>query len=154
MVSTLTIANSILLFLFVSMYLGTGWSLVLFTFPVAPQLTVDNYYLVFVPEVSNATRFFTGMTKVMVASAAVGTVAEWRSGYAWAPAAVLILVVASTVLTVRSIFPYNRRMQEGISNPALLRETLQRWMALNRIRTGLWTAQWLTMAIYFGLKLH
>src|SRR5439155_23075680 len=33
--------NNALLFLCVSMYLGTGWSMVLFYFPIAPQLTVD-----------------------------------------------------------------------------------------------------------------
>ena len=50
------------LFLCVSMYFGTGWSLWLFSFPVTPQLTPAIYYLQFVPQVTAATEFFTQMT--------------------------------------------------------------------------------------------
>ncbi|WP_010099432.1 hypothetical protein [Burkholderia ubonensis] len=64
----LLIANHAFLLLCASMYLGTGASLVLFSFPVAPQLTTDNYYLQFVPQVTAATAFFTVMTKLMLAS--------------------------------------------------------------------------------------
>jgi hypothetical protein len=151
-IQILLIADSILLMLFVSMYFGTGWSMVLFSFPSAKELTVDNYYLVFVSPVERATRFFTGMTALMIITAAVLIVGDWRSGYAWAPLTVLLLVVASTWLTVRWIFPHNRRMREGITDPAILRATLTDWVRLNVLRTALWTGQWLTMAAYFGLR--
>jgi hypothetical protein len=63
------VLNDLLLLACVSMYLGTGWSLVLFSFPIRPRLTVDTYYDQFVPQVTLATRFFTWMTTVMIAAA-------------------------------------------------------------------------------------
>jgi len=69
--------------------LGTGWSLVLFSFPSRAQLTVDNYYEQFVPAVVRATRFFTWMTMVMMAAAIVLIVADWHTAYVIAPAVVL-----------------------------------------------------------------
>ncbi len=67
------------------MYLGTGGSLVLFSFPLAPQLTPDNYYLQFVPQVQAATAFFTTMTKVMLACGLIMLIAEWRQRTRWVP---------------------------------------------------------------------
>jgi len=58
--------NHIVLLLCCSIYVGTGVSLLVFQFPLAPQLTVDNYYLIFVEPVVNATRFFTYMTVLML----------------------------------------------------------------------------------------
>lgn len=153
MVRGLLVANSLLLMLFVSMYLGTGWSLLLFSFPVARDLTVDNYALVFVTPVERATRFFTKMTTVMIASALVMVVGEWGSGFVVFPIVVLLLVVAATWVTVRWIFPPNKVLKDGVTDPAVLERTLRQWMRLNRWRTGLWTLQWLTMALYFGLKI-
>ena len=46
--------NNLFLFLCTSMYLGTGWSLVLFSFPIASTLRTDTYYNQFVPQVQAA----------------------------------------------------------------------------------------------------
>jgi len=145
--------NACLLFLCTSMYLGTGWSLVLFTFPIAPQLTVDNYYLQFVPQVTAATRFFTWMTLVMLVSAVVLFIHERRSSLRWYPAAVFLAVVAATLLTRFLIFRYNAEMAAGIRDPGRLREVLAAWMSTNRIRVGLWTVQWLGVMGYFVHRL-
>ena len=145
--------NACLLFLCTSMYLGTGWSLVLFSFPIAPQLTVDNYYLQFVPQVTAATRFFTWMTLVMLVSAVVLFIAERKSPLRWYPAVVFLAVVAATLLTRFLIFRYNAEMAAGITDPARLREVLGAWMTTNLIRVLLWTVQWLGMMGYFVHKL-
>ena len=145
--------NACLLFLCTSMYLGTGWSLVLFSFPIAPQLTVDTYYLQFVPQVTAATRFFTWMTLVMLVSAVALFLAERKSPLRWYPAIVLLSVVAATLLTRFLIFRYNAEMASGIRDPARLGEVLSGWMTTNRIRVGLWTVQWLAMMGYFAHKL-
>ncbi|WP_224241972.1 hypothetical protein [Hyalangium gracile] len=151
--TVLHMLNACLLFLCASMYLGTGWSLVLFSFPIAPQLTVDNYYLQFVPQVTAATRFFTWMTLVMLVSAVVLFIAERKSPLRWYPVIVFLGVVAATLLTRFLIFRYNAEMASGIRDPERLREVLAGWMTTNRIRVGLWTVQWLAMMGYFAHKL-
>ena len=145
-------ANHSLLFLCVSMYLGTGWSLVLFSFPVAPELTVDNYYMQFVPQVTAATKFFTWMTMLMMVLCLVMAVAEWRTRFRWVPVVVFLAVVAATGLTMWKIIPLNKQMAAHISDPAALTDVLRQWMALNRVRVGLWTVQWGAMMYYFAAQ--
>lgn len=150
----LLVLNHTLLFLCVSMYLGTGWSMILFSFPVAPELTVDNYYLQFVPQVTAATQFFTYMTGLMIVLGVVMCVAEWRSRMRWAPIVVLLGVFAATALTMLFILPYNAAMAGGISDPAQLRDVLERWMTLNRVRVGIWTLQWAAMMTFFAARTY
>lgn len=150
----LLITNHALLFLCTAMYLGTGWSLVLFSFPVAPELTVDNYYMQFVPQVTAATEFFTVMTNVMLVTALVMVWAEWKTAYRWAPITVLLGVVVATALTMLFIFPYNEAMREGITDPAVLDDTLAKWMRLNVIRVSIWTGEWAAMMGYFAAKVY
>lgn len=147
----LLVLNHSLLFLCASMYLGTGWSLLLFSFPIAPQLTPDNYYLQFIPQVYAATDFLTYMTGAMIVLAIVMLVAEWRTGFRWVPVVVLAGVLASTGLTMKFILPYNAEMAAGITDPVRLHLVLEKWMALNRVRVGLWTVQWLAMMTYFAV---
>jgi hypothetical protein len=144
--------NHSVLFLCVSMYLGTGWSLVLFSFPIADQLTVANYYLQFVPQVDAATRFFTWMTTLMIVLNLVMLVAEWKRADRWVPMVVLAGVLGATGLTVWRILPLNAVMASHITDPALLTTTLERWVTLNRLRVALWSIQWLAMMCYFALR--
>lgn len=144
--------NHSLLFLCTSIYLGTGWSLVLFSFPVAPSLTPDNYYMQFVPQVTAATKFFTWLTLLMIVLAIVMLVAEWRSGLRWVPIVVLLGVLAATGLTMKFLLPLNQEMAAGITGQGRLNEVLSKWMSLNRVRVGMWTVQWLAMMIYFAVK--
>ena len=141
------------LLLCASMYLGTGWSLVLFSFPGRDKLTVDNYYDQFVPPVERATKFFTWMTTVMMAAAIVLIVADWHSAYVIAPAVLLAGVIAATALTVKFIFPYNKRMEAHIRDPAELQVVLGKWIRLNWIRTLLWTGQWIAITSWFAVRL-
>jgi len=147
------ILDASVLLLCASMYLGTGWSLVLFSFPGRSSLTVDNYYDQFVPPVERATRFFTWWTVLMMAVAVVLIVAEWHSWYVAAPVVVLLAVIAATALTVKFIFPYNKRMEARIRDPAELQLVLGKWIRLNWIRTSLWTVEWVAIAAWFGARL-
>jgi hypothetical protein len=151
-VSRFFILNDLLLLLFVSMYLGTGWSLVLFSFQIAPKLTVDNYYLQFVPQVTAATRFFTVMTTLMLVSAVIMIVSLWGSALVWLPVIVIAAVIAATVMTIIWILPLNNQMSAGIKDPDQLTNIIGRWMGLNRVRVGLWSVEWLAMAAFFGIK--
>lgn len=146
------VANAILLLACVSMYFGTGWSLVLFSFPIAPQLTPDTYYLQFVPQVQAATRFLTPMTIAMLVSAPLMVWNEWRTGYRWVPIVVLAGIIAATALTEKGIFPLNVEMAAGIKDQTRLTAVLDRWMMLNKVRVCLWTVEWIALALYFAMK--
>ncbi|MGQ1785936.1 MULTISPECIES: hypothetical protein [unclassified Saccharicrinis] len=141
--------NKVVLFACVSMYFGTGWSLVLFSFPAAPELTPDNYYMQFVPQVQAATDFFTYMTMLMMLCCAIFIFGEWKTSLKWYPIIVLTLVILATLLTIYFIFEYNQEMAAGVDDPVRLKIVLNQWMNLNRIRVSIWTLQWVTMAIYF-----
>lgn len=146
---TLILASHMLLFACASMYLGTGWSLVLFSFPTAEDLTPDNYYTHIVPQVQAATRFFTWMTNLMLVLVVVMIVTEWGEPLAWVPWVVLAGIVASTALTILGIFEHNERLADGIEDPEELATTLRAWMRLNIVRVSLWTVQWLALAVWF-----
>ncbi len=150
----LLICNHTLLLACTSMYMGTGLSLVFFNFVIADEMTVDNYYTHFVPQVDAATAFFTYMTVVMMVTAVIMIIAEWKTPYKWIPIIVLALVFLATALTIFFIFPYNEAMSAGITDPTVLTETLSKWMSLNRIRVSLWVVQWLCMAFYFAHKVY
>lgn len=149
---TLVVLNELALFMFASMYFGTGWSTVLFSFPVTPKLTVDNYYLHFVPQVKAAVRTFTIMTTLMLISAGIMVVNERDSDLRWVPIVVGAFVIASTTLTVTLILPINRRMAEGIRDPDELKSLLRRWTQLTLVRVVLWTGEWLALATFFGVR--
>lgn len=144
------ILNAAFLFLCASMYFGTGWSMVLFSFPLVPHLTPDNYYWVFVPEVSAAMTFFTWMASLMIVSSLVMIWMEWKTGIRWVPIVVLLCVLLSGGLTVWLIFPYNHQMAAGIKDPVQLQMILAKWTSLSRLRVGMWTVQWAAMMYYFG----
>ncbi len=141
-----------LMLLFASMYLGTGWSLVLFSFPIEPELTPQTYRLPFIEPVEHATKFFTYMTIAMMIAAAVLIFGEADSSYLWSPVVYLLGVIAATVLTIRFIFPYNKELEGGIADERELHLVLGKWMRLNVVRTSLWTVQWISIALYFVLK--
>src|SRR5579863_4079300 len=146
------LTNSCFLFLTTAMYLGTGWSLWLFQFPVAPHLTPANYYWAYVPQVEAATRFFTVMTELMIASSLVMIWAEWKGGLRWVPIVVLASVLAATGLTIWFIVPYNDAMAAGIKDPVALQSLLAKWINLNRVRILIWTVQWAAMMFYFARR--
>lgn len=141
--------NHSLLFLCASMYLGTGLSLILFSFPTADQLTVDNYYMQFVPQVTAATKFFTYMTMVMLACSAIMIWSEWKTPQRWVPIVVLVAILVVTGLTKWVIFPLNDEMAAHITDPARLKVVLGEWMNLNKLRVSIWCVQWACMMYWF-----
>jgi hypothetical protein len=141
--------NKALLFACVSMYFGTGWSLVLFSFPIAPLLTVDTYYNQFVPQVTAATKFFTYMTMFMMISCIVFIIETWHTKLKWYPIGVLLGVIAATLLTTTYIIPYNEQMAAGIKDAAVLKQVLSSWIKLNIIRVLIWTFQWIILMTFF-----
>jgi len=147
----ITLSDTFLLF-GTSIYLGTGWSLVLFSFRGADDLTIDNYYDRFVPQVEAATRFFTWLTLLMIAAAVVMIIDEWGNRFMVYPIIVLVGIIAATALTEKVLFPLNKAMAAHIRDEATLHTTLSKWMNLNRVRTAIWTVEWAGAAAYFAVK--
>lgn len=141
--------NKVLLFACLSMYFGTGWSLVLFSFPTAHELTPTNYYAQFVPQVTAATDFFRGMTMLIMVCCVILVIEEWKTKLKWFGVGILLAIIVATALTIMYIFLYNRSMEAGISAQAELDLVLKKWMRLNIIRVSIWTVQWLLMMSYF-----
>jgi MFS superfamily sulfate permease-like transporter len=141
--------NHIILLLCCSIYIGTGVTLVFFQSPLAPQLTVDNYYLMFVEPVTRATRFFTYMTILMLICAVVMVVTEWFSGLRWVPVVVLLAIVAATVLTMLVLIPLNNELAAHVTDPARLKVVFREWTIMNRVRASLWFVEWAAMAYWF-----
>jgi hypothetical protein len=146
--------NFALLFLCASMYLGTGWSLALFSFPIASRLTISTYYLEFVPQVQAATHFFTYMTSLMLLCTIIMARIEWRTPERWVPVTVLAAIVLATALTMTVIFPLNQAMAAGITDDRLLRSVLSRWMTLNWVRVALWTVEWASLMAFVLIRAY
>jgi len=145
----LLLLNHVLLLLCCSIYVGTGLSLVFFQLPFEPQLTVANYYPIFVAPMTAATHFFTYMTIVMLICAVIMLATEWLSGLRWPPLVVLLAVIAATLLTIFFIIPLNNKLAAGVADPAELKAIFHRWAVLNRIRFALWIIQWAAVAYWF-----
>ena len=143
-----------LLLLSASMYLGTGGSIAFFQIPSFGEFTVDNYAAYIVEPVARATQFFTVMTMVMYVAAVIMLVAERRSPMRWIPAAVLVLLTGSTLVTIYLIFPYNQEMRDGITDPARLHVVLQDWIRVNWFRFSLWWAMWGCLGVYYSIRLR
>lgn len=141
--------NKSFLFACVSMYFGTGWSLVFFSLPSADSLTPENYYEQFVPPINRATDFFTIMTILMIISAVIIIIEEWKSYRKWYPIGILLAVIAATVLTSVFIFPYNEQLTAGITSQAELQQILGTWENLHLVRMLFWTGEWVLMLLYF-----
>ncbi len=152
MTETANVVVAAFMLLFASMYLGTGWSLVLFSFPLAPRLTPETYALPFLEPIRNATRFFSIMTAAMLVAGAALIVGEADSEYLWVPIVYLAGVIGATLVTVLLIFPYNKELRAGVTDPDRLRVVLRKWMRLTVARVALWTMQWVAVALYFVLK--
>ena len=80
--------------------------------------------------------------------------AERGSAYVIAPAVCLGAVLVATGLTIKFIFPYNRRLAEHVTDQAELQTLLGKWLRLNWIRVSLWTVEWVAITTYFALHLR
>jgi hypothetical protein len=146
--------NDSILLVGVAMYFGTGWSTELFTVPVYPSLTVDNYALHFVPQIKRAVRFFVVLATILWIAAGIMVISEIRTWHVVFPAVVLAALLISGILTMRLIFPINNRLVAGVHDEDELKRLLGRWIRLNRIRLAFWTIEMLGLAAFFGVSVR
>lgn len=145
----LLLLNHVILLMGCSIYFGAGIFLIVFQLPLEPRLTPDNYALVFVEPVQNATRFLTWLTVVMLINVCVMLFTEWFSGIRWVPVVVLLAIIGATVVTVGFLFDYNRELTEGIRDPERLRVVFHNWADLARLRFAFWVIEWCAMTYWF-----
>jgi hypothetical protein len=150
----LLLVSYAVLFAGVSIYFGTGWSTVIFQFPMLPELNVSNYYLHFVPQVANATSFFTVLVPVMCLICLVMLKAEWHTRWRWIPVVVLLAILAASGITYFLIFPINREMAAHITDPQQLAVAINKWVRYTWLRVALWTLEWLVMMCYFAQRAY
>jgi hypothetical protein len=143
-----------ILFFGTSYYLGTGWSTAITQFPIMPKLTVSNYYLHFVPQVAASTGFFNWLVPIMIIAAIVMLVAEWKTRLRWVPIVVLLAIFSSTLITYFLIFPINRALTAGITDPNQFSEAIQGWVRYTWYRIPLWSLEWLSMMYYFAARAY
>src|SRR4051794_36133844 len=132
----LRLTDATVLLLCASIYLGTGVTLAFFLFPIAPLLTPATYREPFVLPVTYATKFFTYMSIVMLLGSIGLVILDWGTTRWLLPGVYLLLTVAATGLTLWRIFPYNRRMAEGITDAAELQDVLSKWRRVNTVRAS------------------
>ena len=146
----LYILNNSLLFMAVSIYFGTGWSTVIFQFPVMPMLTPGNYYLHFIPQIDAATNFFTFLVTLMGITGVIMVMGEWRTRFRRIPILVLLAVAGATSLTWFVVFPVNDVLRRGVTSQAHLMEVVTDWKQLTLIRVAIWSFEWALMMWYFA----
>jgi hypothetical protein len=139
------------LLLFASVYLGMGWSLVLFQFPGATRTTrAQDFPDRFGGPVRRAVGFFSVQTLLMVAGSILLTVDQWdQGGRRYLPLAYVVGVAAATAFTVLTILPVNRALYRDVPDEAQFRRLLSRWIRLNVIRVCLWTVEWIAIVAWF-----
>jgi hypothetical protein len=143
-----------LLFFGASYYLGIGWSTAITQFPVMPKLTVENYYLHFVPQVAASTSFLYVLVPLMFIACGVMLIAEWKTRFRWVPIVMMLALITSSCITYFLIFPVNRELSAGVTDPARFSELIQSWVRYTWYRIPLWTTEWLCMMYYFGARAY
>ncbi|HKP46417.1 MAG TPA: hypothetical protein VJT50_07445 [Pyrinomonadaceae bacterium] len=154
MKNKLLLLSYAVLFAGVSIYFGTGWSTVIFQFPMLPQLNVGNYYLHFVPQVAAATTFFTILVPLMCLICLVMIKAEWSTKFRWVPIVVLLAIIAASSVTYFLIFPINREMAAHISDPQQLTNAVDKWVHYTCYRVVLWSLEWIVLMYYFAARAY
>lgn len=138
------------LLLMASIYLGAGFSLVVFQFPGAGSITPSTFPERMGDPIKRATLTFTIQSTLMLVGGVVLAVAEWdEGGYRYAPLAYVVATLAATAWTVLAIFSVNQRLRKADVDPAEFRRLLTVWMRLNVVRFLFWVAEWLAMAVWF-----
>jgi MFS superfamily sulfate permease-like transporter len=143
-----------ILFFGASYYVGIGWSTAITQFPVMPKLNVGNYYLHFVPQVAASTSFLYVLVPLMFVACGVMLVAEWRTGRRWIPLVMLAALIISSCITYFLIFPINRELSAGVTDPERFTKLINGWVRYTWYRIPLWTIEWLSMMCYFAQRAY
>jgi hypothetical protein len=138
------------LVLFASIYMGSGYSLVVLQFPGAlKSVNAGNFDDRLGGPIRRATITWTVMVILMVAGGIVLTVHEWdHGGYRYGPLVYVVATVVATAWTLLIIFPVNQRLRDADDDPAEFTRALSLWMKLSVVRFAFWVTEWLAITIW------
>ncbi len=131
----------------VSIYMGVGWFMWVFSFPSAPLLTPENMGVVMLPQVAAATRLFTFLVTLMVVLEALLIWQVWRTPFRWHAILAILLLVAATAVHLIYLKPINDELAAHAPTLARLQELVVPWVSHNRIKVVLWNLEWLNLAL-------
>lgn len=139
------------LLLMASIYLGTGFSMMVLQLPgMKKSLNPSNFDDRMNAPIRRATTAFAVQVLLMVLGGIVLTVAEWDEGaYRYAPLLYVVATVAATAWTMLVIFPVNQRLRDTNADPDQFRRLLDHWTRLSTVRFALWIVEWAAITSWF-----
>jgi len=132
-----------------TVYVGVLWALHFFWYPSWETMTLDVVHQHFISPTSEATAFFTIVVPLMFLAGIIMIVAEWKTKFRWPSIFALLCIVGATYVGQVHIIPINKRIDAGLTDPAMLTDLLKQWMMLNDIRWVIMTVMWLVLMYYF-----
>lgn len=146
--------NSGYTFFVASMHMGLMTSLVLFWYDSWEGLTIDTIQNNFGIPATLATELFVILIPIMMITASIMIVSEWKTSLKWPAIIVLIGILGSTATAKYFIFPVNDIIYAGVKTNEELKVLLLRWMVLNNWRIFFSVLTWLGMFAFYTMKIY
>jgi hypothetical protein len=144
--------NSGYTFFVSSIHMGLMTSLVLFWYSSWNGLTIDTIQNNFGIPAILATRLFVILIPIMMITATIMIISEWKTSLKWPAVIVLIRIMGSTAMAKYFIFPINDIIYAGVKTNEELKPLLLKWMSLNNWRVFFSVLTWLGMYTFYTMK--
>lgn len=145
--------NSGYTFFVSSMHMGLMTSIVLFWYPSWAGLTLDTIQNNFGIPAQLATDLFIILIPIMMITASVMIISEWKTQLKWPAIIVLFGIMGSTAMAKYFIFPINDIIYAGVKTNEELKVLLLKWMYLNNWRVFFSVLTWLGMFAFYTMKI-
>ena len=141
-------------FFVASMHMGLMTALVLFWYPSWEGLKIDSIQNNFGIPAILATKLFVILIPIMMLTASIMIVSEWKTPLKWPAILVLIGIMGSTAMAKYFIFPINDIIYAGVKTNEELKVLLLRWMVLNNWRVFFSVLTWLSMFAFYTMNIY
>jgi len=146
--------NSGYTFFVASWHTGLMVSLVLFWYASWEGLTLDTIQNNFGIPAKLATQLFVILIPIMMITATIMIISEWKTSLKWPAFVVLIGIMGSTAMAKYFIFPINDIIYAGVKTNVELKVLLMRWMVLNNWRVFFSVLTWFGMFMFYTMKAY
>lgn len=144
--------NSGYTFFVSSMHMGLMTSLVLFWYASWNGLTIDTIQNNFGIPATLATKLFIILIPIMMITACIMIISEWKTPLIWPSIIALIGIMGSTAMAKYFLFPINDIIYAGVKTNEELKTLLLKWMVLNNWRVFFSVLTWLAMFAFYTMK--